>query len=261
MRTVIDNMPRRWLFLPIDKGKVKLITFALLYHRNTAAQVFDTYIAAAKGDPSGLALMSAAYDMMFPSMITWGDLAAKAISADFDRTRDYASEMDPPQSILGSPFSKLLWSLVDWPTASIPEEYRHVQQSSVETLLLSGSIDFSTPAGYATFELLPKLSNGKQVILSEMGHTNDLWNVQRPATIRLITSYYDTGKADDSLFTYAPMDFQVSWGFPKLAKIAIAGMVLITIGLVVLIWIIIRRIRRFLKKRVIRQVQENQRNN
>ncbi len=251
MRRVVRNMPRRWLFLPIDEGKVKLITFALLYHRNTSAQVFDTYIAAEKGDPSGLALMSAAYDLMYPSMITWGDLAAKAISADFDRTRDYATEMDPPQSILGSPFSKLLWSLVDWPTASIPDEYRHVQQSSVETLLLSGSIDFSTPAGYATSELLPNLSNGKQVILAEMGHTNDLWNVQRPATIRLITSFYDTGKADDSLFTYAPMDFHVSWGFPKLAKIAIASMFLITIGLVVLIWIIIRRIQRFIKRKAV----------
>ncbi|MDO9340368.1 MAG: alpha/beta hydrolase [Bacteroidales bacterium] len=251
MRNVIHNMPRHWLFLPIDAGKVKLITFALLYHRNTAAQVFDTYIAAEKGDPSGLALMTVAYNLMFPSMITWGDLAAKAISADFDRTRDYATEMDPPHSILGSPFSKLLWSLVDWPTASIPDEFRKAQHSSVETLLLSGSVDFSTPAEYATHELLPLISNGKQVILAEMGHTNDLWNVQRTATIRLLTSFYDTGVADDSLFTYAPMDFHVSWGFPKLAKIAIAFVLLIVLGLLGLVWVIIRRIRRRIARQVV----------
>lgn len=48
MKNVIHSMPDHWLFLPVDPGKVKLITFALLYHRNTAAMVFDTYLAAEK---------------------------------------------------------------------------------------------------------------------------------------------------------------------------------------------------------------------
>ena len=244
IRKVIHNIPSRWIFLPIDTGKVKLITFALLYHRNTAALVFDTFIAAEQGDPSGLALMTLAYDFMFPSMITWGDLAAKATSADFDQTRNYTAEMDPPQSIIGSPFSKLLWSLTEWPTATIPEEFRKTQHSDVETLLLSGSIDFSTPAVFATSELLPRLANGKQIILAEMGHTQDLWTVERSAMIRLLTSFYDTGVADNSLLTYAPMDFHVSWGFPELAKIALASVLLIVLGITVLIWVIIRRIRR-----------------
>jgi pimeloyl-ACP methyl ester carboxylesterase len=243
MKNVIRNMPQRWLFLPIDKGKVKLITFALLYHRNTAAQVFDTYIAAENGDPSGLALMTLAYDFMFPSMITWGDLAAKAYSADFDPKRDYITEMDPPNSILGSPFSKLLMSLGSWPTAHIPDEFRKTRQSDVETLLLSGSIDFSTPAGYATHNLLPQLTNGKQVILKEMGHTHDLWTIERPATLHLLTSFYDTGVADDSQFTYAPMEFQVSWGFPKLAKIGLVFMFLLITGIVLFVISIINRVR------------------
>lgn len=243
LRNVLQNMPNHWIFFPIDKGKVKLIAFALLYHRNTAAQVFDTFIAAEKGDPSGLALMTLAYNFMFPKMITWGDLAAKAISADYDSTRNYASEMDPPNSILGSPFSKLLWSLADWPTESIPEEYRKVQNSFVPTLLLSGSIDFSTPAEYATNQLLPQLENGKQVILKEMGHTHDLWNVQRPATVRLVTSFFDSGIADDSLFTYSTMDFHVSLGFPLIIKIGIVFLLLIIIGIIFLFRIILRRIQ------------------
>lgn len=243
LRNVLQNMPNHWIFFPIDKGKVKLIAFALLYHRNTAAQVFDTFIAAEKGDPSGLALMTLAYNFMFPKMITWGDLAAKAISADYDSTRNYASEMDPPNSILGSPFSKLLWSLADWPTESIPEEYRKVQNSFVPTLLLSGSIDFSTPAEYATNQLLPQLENGKQVILKEMGHTHDLWNVQRPATVRLVTSFFDSGIADNSLFTYSTMDFHVSLGFPLIIKIGVVFLLLIIIGIIFLFRIILRRIQ------------------
>jgi len=244
LRNVIRKMPRRWYIFPIDKGKVKVITFALLYHRNTAAMVFDTYFAAEKGDPSGLALMTLAYNFMFPSMITWGDLAAKALSADFNSTRNYATEMDPPNSIIGSPFSKLLWSLGDWPTAPIPEEYRKTQYSNVETLMVSGSIDFSTPAVFAAKELLPKLPNGKQVILAEMGHTGDLWKVQPAATIHMLKSFYDTGIADNSLYTYAPMEFGVTWGFPKIAKIAVGSLILIILGLSWLIWFIIRRIRR-----------------
>lgn len=244
MRNVAHNMPRRWLFLPIDAGKVKVTTFALLFNRNTAALVFDAYIAAERGDPSGLALMSLAYDFVFPSMFTWGDLAAKAVSADYDATRDYAAEMDPPGSILGAPFSKLLWSSAAWPTAPMPEEFRKAQHSDVETLLVSGSVDFSTPAEYATNELLPQLTKGRQVILAEMGHTQDLWGVQRQATKRLLASFYDTGVADDSLFTCAPMEFHVSWGFPRLAKIALVAVVLIVAGVTGLVWFIIRWIRR-----------------
>jgi pimeloyl-ACP methyl ester carboxylesterase len=251
MRNVLQNMPNHWLFFPIDAGKVKLISFALLYHRKTSAQVFDTFIAAEKGDPAGLALMTLAYDFMFPRMITWGDLAAKAISADFDSTRNYAIEMDPPGSILGSPFSKLLWSLADWPTAAIPDEFRKVQQCSVQTLIISGSIDFSTPAEYATDQLLPKLENGKQIILAEMGHTGDIWNVQRPATERLITSFFDSGLADDSLFKYAPMDFHITWGFPRIAWTGLAFIILLLFGVTGLLRIIIKRIRRITASKTI----------
>jgi hypothetical protein len=84
-----------------------------------------------------------------------------------------------------------------------------------------------------------------------MGHTHDLWNVQRPATIRLLTSFYDTGVADDSLFTYAPMEFHVSWGFPKLAKIALASVLLIVLGILGLVWVIIWRIQRRIARQVV----------
>jgi hypothetical protein len=46
IRNVLQKVPSHWLIFPIDPGKVKLITFALLYHRNTAAQVFDTFVAS-----------------------------------------------------------------------------------------------------------------------------------------------------------------------------------------------------------------------
>jgi len=246
MRKVAHDMPRRWLFLQIDPGKVKMGSFFPgLVNPNSAALVFDAYIAAEQGDPSGLALASLASDFL-PPPITWGDFIAKAASAgDFDPLRDYATEMDPPGSILGSPWSLLFaGSLKGWPTNPIRAEFRQVQPSDVETLLVSGSIDFSTPAEFATDELLPYLTNGQQIILAERGHqVADLFNVQPEGTERLLTSFYNTGVADDSLYTYAPMDFSVSLGFPALAKIMLGIVLLLIAVAVMVVRFVVRRLR------------------
>lgn len=232
MRQVFANMPERWLLVPIDPGKVKTMTFMGLSDRVNAADLFDAYQAAAGGDASGLALMSLGWDVMAPSLLVWGDVLAKAGTADYDPARDYASDMNPPGSIVGSPGSLLYFdSMASWPIAPLPAELRRVQPSDVETLLISGSLDFYTPAQYATDELLPALSNGQQVIVAEAGHTGDLFGLQSAATERLLTSFYDTGVADASLFGYIPMDFRVQVGFPRLAKVLAGATVVLAIGL------------------------------
>ncbi|MDP2884208.1 MAG: alpha/beta hydrolase [Ignavibacteria bacterium] len=230
MRTVLSAMPRKWLLFSIDPGKVKTVTFSLLFHRATAAMVFDAYVAAEQGDPSGLALMSFAYDYVLPSMINWADLGSKAVSADFDSTQDYLNNMEPPNAPLGSPLSKLLWGPLRygrWPTQQLPETFRKPRESDVETLLLSGNVDFSTPAEFATSELLPFLRHGRQIILSECGHVNDVWDVRPKNTRHILTSFYKTGVPDTSMNEYAPMDFHVSWSFPALAKVGLGTCVFI----------------------------------
>jgi pimeloyl-ACP methyl ester carboxylesterase len=253
VRHVAHNMPRRWLFLPIDSGKVRFFTHFFLWYREgltgrDVAMVYDAYLSAEGGDPSGLAMMSLMYDLMNPaSMLTWGQSAAIVMSTDFDPTRDYLAEMNPPSSILGAPQSEFAWGplyLADWPATAIPAEYRQVRMSEVETLLVSGSVDGTTPARYATEELLPSLSNGQQVILSEFGHVDDVWNLQPEATKCLLTTFYDTGVVDDSHFTYQPMQFRVGLGLPTTAKLLLVVVAAVIAGAVALIWFIARRIRR-----------------
>lgn len=240
MRNVSHNMPRRWLFFPIDAGKVNAMAFVLFFNRNTSAIVFDAYVTAEHGDASGLALMSLAYDFFVPKSFVWGDFFAKGASSDLDMSRDYANNLRPPDSIIGSPISLMVWAPLSqaWDDDLLPVELRQTQPTDVPTLLLSGSMDFSTPAEYARNELLPSLKNGRQIVISEAGHVGDVWNIQPEATLRALATFYDTGVADDSLFTYAPMDFRVELGFPLLAKILLGTgvMAAMGIGLVVVRW-------------------------
>ena len=195
--------------------------------------------------------MSMAFNFLVPSVLTWGENASKAVSVDYDSSRDYFTEMDPPNSIIGSPMGKQLWGSLHfgaWPIEQIPEKYRQLQHSNVETLLISGSIDFATPAEYATNELLPYLNNGHQVILYESGHVADIWRLHREAAEHLITNFYETGIVDEALCSYVPMDFTVKRSFSKIAKIglliAVIGIATITGSLALLIRYILRRIRR-----------------
>ncbi len=243
LRRVNGRMPRRWLFLPIHTGTVKLAAFALLFESDTAVKVFDAYVAADRGDPSGLWFMSLLSGFVFPEMTNWGDNAAKAVSADYDPARRYGDELMPPGAALGSPLARFLWAPAPhWPIRPMPEECRKLRESEVATLVLSGSLDFSTPAEHAQTDLLPLLPNGVQVILAEAGHIGDLWRLEPAPVSRLLTSFLESGRADASLMHHRPIDFQVAWGFPRLAKLALAGAAVVVVligaaaGRVVRIW-------------------------
>ena len=115
-----------------------------------------------------------------------------------------------------------------------------MQPSDIETLLLSGSIDLWTPSQFAEDELLPSLSKGQHVVVAECGH-GEMLSQQPEASERLLTSFFDTGEADDSLFTYQPWSYNPGLGFPAIAKIVAAIIVLLIVALIF-------AVRFFLKK-------------
>ena len=166
------------------------------------------------------------------------------MSADYDPSRDYAEEMVPEDAVMGAPLGRFLWGLAGrWPIEPMPEEYRRLRDSEVETLILSGNLDFTTPAENAKEDLLPHLPNGRQVVVSEMGHIGDLWEVQPKATRRILTSFLDTGLPDGSLYRYEPMDFSVRWGYPTQAKLIFGGVLLAAVALISVAWLAVRFIR------------------
>jgi len=251
MRNVLTAMPRHWLFFPIDPGKVKVTAFALLFQRKTAALVFDAFVAAEHGDPSGLALMSLAYDHVVPSLMVWGDLASKAVSVDGGCYHASPSDTGSTDLPLGAPMTRLLWGPLrygGWSMDPLPEEYCKARISDVPTLLVSGSVDFSTPDIIATRELLPFLRNGKQVVIRECGHVNDLWYTPGVNLRPMLASFYRTGVVEVANVPYIPMDFDVSWSFPAIARAAlglfVCAIALFSYGILVLF----RRTRRGRRK-------------
>jgi len=232
MRTVSQNMPDRWLGFPIDRGMLRAASFESLSDTQAAAKVFDTWLAAAKGDYSGMAMLSLAGPMMFANATVWGENIAKAASADYEMTRALRADMNLVASILGSPRSEMAAAAAGWPVNTILEEYQRVQPSDVETLLVSGNIDLWTPSQFADDELLPYLSKGQHVVVSENGHA-EMLSRQPEASERLLTSFFDTGEADDSLFTYQPWEYNPGLGFPAIAKIILAvGALIVTLILI-----------------------------
>jgi pimeloyl-ACP methyl ester carboxylesterase len=256
MQRVSRNMPDHWLFFPIDEGNVKFLTFFMLFETipldgiplpMSGPAAIDSWLAAEKGDPSGLALLSLSHQSLFmPNLAVFGDLLSKAISGgDYEVRADRPQvALDPPDAILSSPWSIFYAALVrGWPTHLIAEPYRQLQPTDVETLLVSGSLDFSTPPQFATNELLPYLHNGRQIILKDFGHSETFWSSQPEAWARLLNSYYDTGAADDSLYAYQPVNFEMRMGWPGAAKVALGSVVAVIALLVTLGWLAIRRIR------------------
>jgi uncharacterized membrane protein len=60
----------------------------------------------------------------------------------------------------------------------------------------------------------------------------------------MLNAFFDTGQVDASLYTYQPLDFDVGLGWPALAKLLVAIVVLVPILLLVLVWWIIRWAKR-----------------
>jgi pimeloyl-ACP methyl ester carboxylesterase len=252
MRHTASQIPDRWLFLPIKTGNVRLASFFGLVNSTSAASIpapatLDSWLSAAEGDPSGFWFMSLAADLLFPTSFVWGEFAATG-RADARAATDYFSSDDLGRgSILGNAGTAFLWGgggLVDaWPAAPGEGDYSRVRTSAVETLLIGGTVDFTAPPQVATNELLPYLPNGNQVVLAELGHTVDFWNIQPEASSRLVNTYFDSGRVDDSLYRHVSVNFTPTVAQPALAK-AIAGTLvgLALLAVLSLLWMA-RRVR------------------
>jgi pimeloyl-ACP methyl ester carboxylesterase len=246
MQRAIADMPDRWLLLPIKKGTVRMVSFfSLMQSTSQAGVTFDAVLSAAEGDASGLWFQSVLGDVLFPKLYVWGQYAA-AGSIDVGASRGYfaagGQELNSNPGYAGTSFSWGGGRLADaWPVAAGVDQYGRVRLSDVETLLIGGELDTSTPPQIASEELLPYLSNGQEVVVPGFGHTNSLFNDQPEATARLINTYFETGEVDTSLFRPQSIDFTPGFTGTALAKIVAGTMVgLALLAVTSLLWMVRR---------------------
>jgi pimeloyl-ACP methyl ester carboxylesterase len=211
------DIPDRWFFLPIKQGNVRIASFyGLMESTSEAAPLsapitLSSLLSADHGDASGLWFQSLLADFAFPQSFVWGEMAAVARADASAAERYFSSDEQRRGSILGNPGTDFIWgggTLVDaWPANADENEYDSVRTSNVETLLVGGALDFATPPQNATRELLPSLPNGHQVVLAGLGHTTSFWTEQPAAGSRLINTFFDSGRIDDSLYEPMSVDF------------------------------------------------------
>jgi hypothetical protein len=66
--------------------------------------------------------------------------------------------------------------------------------------------------------VLPGLPNGHQVVLAGFGHSTDFWTYQPEAGSRLINTFFERGRVDDSLYEPQGVDFTPEVTLTSLAK-------------------------------------------
>lgn len=242
MYTVNHNMPKRWLFFNIDPDSVRFGAHFMFFNNPNMTPVFDAYLAAGEGDPSGLAMMNlmvklAAFDPII------GDQFSKAVSADLEEYHGLES-VNLGNSIMGAPLSESVWPMgKEWPIRLIPKDLRELQETDVEMLLVNGTVDFSTPPT-ALDEAKPYFHRAQVVLLPEFSHVGDVAHLQPEAFERLITSYYNTGVADSSLYVYQPLSFAPRMSLTVMAKLLVAAMVVLPALIILGLVLVVRRMRR-----------------
>jgi pimeloyl-ACP methyl ester carboxylesterase len=244
MYEVNRDMPKRWLFFNIDLDTVRLGTQFMFLDNPNMPMIFDAYLAAAEGDPSGLAMLNLMVALAPIDQQIFGDLSSKAGSVDLEEYEGIES-VSLGNSIMGAPMAEWIWPLAkEWPIALIAKDLREFQESDVEMLLVNGTVDFASPPT-ALDEARPYFHKAQMVLLPEFSHITDVMETLQPQAFeRLVTSYYDTGVADSSLYMYELLSFEPGMSLTVMAKLLVAAMILLPALLIAGVALVVRRSRR-----------------
>jgi pimeloyl-ACP methyl ester carboxylesterase len=250
MKNTAAHMPSRWYFLPIKPGNVLVGTFLGLTEATavdsplSGPMTLNSWISAAQGNPSGMWLLSNMAGLVLPTSFVWGEFASIGM-ADAQPADRYFSSGADQGSIIGNPLADFIWGdggmARAWPGNPSENQYTSVQNSNIPTLLIGGTLDFETPAQNATKELLPHLPNGHQVILSGLGHADDFFSYEPSASTRLLTTFYDTGQVDTSLYTPNKVSFTPPTTQTSIAKDILGAVIgIIVLAALSLLWVALR---------------------
>ncbi len=216
------SLPPEWNGVVIDRDKLRMVSYYLLYETESAAMLFDAYCAADSGDPGGLAVLCLGWDedVTNSSRRYWGDFVSKIVSGRARVGSHTVIARDSESAVAISPLSGLWWETAlpgGWPILPIPPEYCRLDTISAEVLIANGNLDFSSPPEYIFNEVMPHLKNGRFVVLSNMGHM-DVIKLQREAFENMVARFYFDGVVDTSKYLFNKIDFTPAETYQDYAK-------------------------------------------
>lgn len=209
VKNVLAALPAKWKKIDLDRGKIRFMMFLLLYSVNGASQLFDAFHSAENGDCSGLACLVMMFDMTPQFKIAWLDLIVKGVTADYVPGRDYVTGTDSGEGLMGAIHSKLfaMYGYSGYALDFIPERYRKLDFTHVDTLLVNGNLDIATPKSNVQ-EMIGYLPNGKLIILGDCSHS-DLERNQRSVFRTMAKEYFRTGRVETKGFRRSPADLRI----------------------------------------------------
>ena len=227
IKEAFKKMPKRWRTFKLDADKIKAGTVGALYATGFATLAFDFYFKAAyTGDYSGLFLLQKYYDINKSKAI--GDVYAKTVTADLnvDWNNKLAIEnLRKTNATLGGNQSLLYGRTYEaWGFKSISKEFQRNKISDVETLIISGDLDFRTPATITESELIPYLTNSKHITLKNSSHIDILRDVMNSQ--EFLKKFLEDGIADKNLLREAKtIEFHPKVKISKF-KIVVMGLIM-----------------------------------
>ncbi len=173
-----------------------------LYKTEMAPLVFSAMLAAEQGNFRPLARALSQFPI---NQITSGynaDRILKAAQADYNSEIDYLSEIaeNNPGTM---PYTFLQWAIAQQDPSFIkliPEEYRIWRDTDVQTLLINGTLDPSSPP-WGLEDYATHYKNGRLIFVPERSHS-DVFSADLKVWKRLLLGYLRTGEFDEKKIPY-----------------------------------------------------------
>lgn len=227
MKIAFKNMPEKWGGFNLSIDKIKTGTVNALYATGFATVAFNAYFKAAfEDDYSGLFLFQKIYDASRSNAI--GDVFAKSVTADLTPETEFLLKRENIRKadtlLLSSNYALLYGGTYKaWGFKPIPSNFQLPKKISNEVLVISGDLDFRTPAEVAERELMPYLEKGNHILLENSSHMDILKTIM--SSPDFLKKFFDDGIADKNLLMKRnPIDFNAVQKVSKF-KIWVMGVI------------------------------------
>lgn len=237
------QLPERWMMYRIDAGRLRLATSLHLSYRRSAFLELGAWQDAARGDAAGLGQVSWGTNVIFTSGFIWGagllELASLQVPAE-------PLVDDAPRSLTSATTIAALTGL-GLSSSHLPQ-FAPLGDASVsaDTLVIYGALDPRYPPRVIQDAMARELSNVR--FAQALGHASpsELWGTAPDLLGRTVLQFVE-GKPVPTDLAPTPMP-PGGLRLATTAKLVIVGMACFPVLAALLVWFLLRRLKKAMKR-------------